>query len=112
VSSRGGAASVVTTATAAGNKSLLKEPRYQGVRKRPWGRFTGDIRDPLKKARVWLGTFDCAEEATRAYDAATRTLRGPKAKTNFPLSHPFCPSTMPLLMTIFVASRSAFEHYR
>ncbi|WJX35431.1 hypothetical protein P8452_23423 [Trifolium repens] len=57
---------------------------YKGVRLRKWGKWVSEIRLPNSRDRIWLGSYDSAEKAARAFDAALFCLRGPNATFNFP----------------------------
>ncbi|KAF9609183.1 hypothetical protein IFM89_013573 [Coptis chinensis] len=66
-----------------GRNNRSNSNKFVGVRQRPSGRWVAEIKDTTQKIRMWLGTFETAEEAAKAYDEAACLLRGSNTRTNF-----------------------------
>ncbi|KAL1544685.1 ethylene-responsive transcription factor ERF017-like protein [Salvia divinorum] len=66
------------------DSAVVEANKYRGVRKRKWGKYVSEIRLPNSRERIWLGSYDTAEKAARAFDAALFCLRGRSANFNFP----------------------------
>uniref|UniRef100_A0A0D6QTQ8 AP2/ERF domain-containing protein n=1 Tax=Araucaria cunninghamii TaxID=56994 RepID=A0A0D6QTQ8_ARACU len=73
-----------------------KSRQYKGIRMRKWGKWVSEVRLPNSRDKIWLGSYDTAEQAACAYDAAVYCLRGSKTKFNFPNSIPAIPSASSL----------------
>lgn len=91
-----------------GRRKQAEPGRFLGVRRRPWGRYAAEIRDPTTKERHWLGTFDTAQEAALAYDRAALSMKGTQARTNFLYSENSNHAFHSLLTTPFDHVQAAF----
>ncbi|KAF5481663.1 hypothetical protein F2P56_002300 [Juglans regia] len=86
------------------------DSKYKGVRKRKWGKWVSEIRLPNSRERIWLGSYDSAEKAARAFDAALFCLRGRTAKFNFPENPPEIAGGRSLTPTEIQAAASRFAN--
>ncbi|CAO2173021.1 unnamed protein product [Urochloa humidicola] len=87
------------------------ERRYKGVRLRKWGRWVSEIRMPNSRERIWLGSYESAEKAARAFDAAAVCLRGSRAGSlNFPESPPNVRQIPGALLTPELVQAEAVRH--
>lgn len=90
------------------NRSPSKS-KFVGVRQRPSGKWVAEIKNTTQKIRMWLGTFDTAEEAALAYDEAACLLRGSNTRTNFLNATPCNPALSLKIKNLLNQKRSQIK---
>ncbi|XP_052181041.1 ethylene-responsive transcription factor ERF017-like [Diospyros lotus] len=91
-------------------RSADANTKYKGVRKRKWGKYVSEIRLPNSRERIWLGSYDTAEKAARAFDAAMFCLRGQAAQFNFPQDPPEIAGGRSLTRSEIQVAAARFAH--
>ena len=76
-----------SAASGTATMKVCRGRRFLGVRWRPAGRWIAEIKDSVQCVRMWLGTFDTAEDVACTYDEVARALRGDNTRTNFAARH-------------------------
>ncbi|KAK4283446.1 hypothetical protein QN277_000395 [Acacia crassicarpa] len=63
-----GTSFVASTSNNKGTNRRKSSGLPRGVRRRKWGTYVAEIRDPFRRTRIWLGTYNTVEEAALAYE--------------------------------------------
>ncbi|KAI3937220.1 hypothetical protein MKW98_009676 [Papaver atlanticum] len=79
---------------------------YKGVRMRKWGKWVSEIRVPKSRDRIWLGSYETAEKAAKAYDAAVFAMRGGSVREHYNLNFPQNRSALETLLSSYASSSS------